>query len=75
MFKYTMSNGGPLMYCSFNEFITVINSLSNDIKIDLNYYILKNNFLETTFCFMTPYTISMPNQYFYAILRIKIYLC
>ena len=53
------------MYCSFNEFITVINSLSNDIKIDLNYYILKNNFLENHFCFMTPYTISMPNQIFF----------
>lgn len=51
MFKYTMNNGGPLMYCSFNEFITVINSLSNDIKIDLNYYILKNNFLENHFLF------------------------
>lgn len=71
-----MSNGGPLMYCSFNEFITVIDSLSNDIKIDLNYYILKNNFLENHFLFYdTLYDKYAKPIFFYAILRIKIYLC
>lgn len=34
------------MYCTYNQFSKVINSLSNSIKKDVNYYILENSFLE-----------------------------
>lgn len=35
------------MYCTFSQFIDIMNSVSsNNVKNDLNHYILKNNFYE-----------------------------
>lgn len=37
------------MYCTFSQFNKVTNSVSDDIKLDINHYILVNSFFDNNF--------------------------